>query len=312
MRTNWVNNSLDIDSWNTGSINSSAYGVHSYDSSSWGISSDDWVEYNNTNNYDYFGKNFEASSIFLFDSEGDEPCSDYCVEGTFYDCVYVGGFCECVPESCSSECLPDGDMVISGSVSTTTLDAEWTEYDTHYYILSLSGSNTTVEGSTSSNGKLFSSLIPDTEYELYVNGSGYYGCDATAENTTSFTTLAYPLAPDSNWDYWFGLANEYGEQVNNGITAGVIFFGNFFGLDEASAKQLIWIVGSLIVSVLITYGLAERLKDSSLSINVTDLFLGSMVVLIVAGLMAGWLPIVWAVILIAIIGVLVFKIVGGS
>lgn len=285
-------------------IANSSYSTENYDTSTWGIQTDDEVIYTYSGTYDFFGESYTPKSIYLFNSEEENICPSGCVEGsaTYKVGIYENGSCSYTYYSCDSRCMPSTLNITLTNLEPTRVDATWQEnfdyYDVYLYH-SLSG-NVTESDTTTSNSIYFSGLEPDVQYELEVNATEYYGCDLNLLEEYEFQTPKTSELPDSPYSDYITNGTQ---TINTWIDAGVTAFAIALGTTDVTARNMIWLMITLGISIAVTIALAEGTNGM---IDVTVVFPISALIIMAIGWALGWLDILWLVLVGLVTGLMIF------
>jgi hypothetical protein len=299
-KIDWINNSVTMETYNTGTIQNQSYAQYSYDTSAWGIQTDDWVNYATTTDYTYFGQDYHPSSIYLFNSEDEDICPPYCQLGSYFEGEYVNGFCYYTEYSCDERCLPNGLVIEITELNPTEVWFNFTSYDTNYWRIEDDNSTVIDSGSISLSYDSSNNVEPETEYTLYVNASKKYGCSTPISNSTSFTTPATTPIPDSPYSDYITNGTQ---TINTWIGIGITAFATSLGINEVIAKSMIWLIITLIASVLITKSVGQVVP----AIDPFAVLGVSALILIAIGFLLGWLGVLWVVLIGTGIGIFLFR-----
>lgn len=299
MKIYWINQ--EMNSYSTGTIYNQTYNDYTYDSTAWAINTDDVVWYNKTGtSYEYFGESFRPSSYYMFNSFTGGLCPSYCASGSRFVGTYSSGACYYIEYPCHSDCLPENIDMFIEDLDVQSAKLNWTQMDSHYWELRSENGTYIMSGSTPNRYVTLSGLDTTTSYKLYVNGSERYGCVLDYENETGFTTLSIstPSTP-----YTEAIINA-SQSVNTMIELGVSGFAVAMGTDEPTAKNMIWLIISIIGTISIVGVLASKTENMDLTV----VFPIVMLMFMGLGWAFGWLDIFWMVLLGISIGlILLFK-----
>lgn len=307
----WIKGDLSeqlLTTYSTGLIETGSYALYTYDTSGWDLQTGDTVALvNDLTTFDYFGEVYVPTSYYEWDNPEVEICSTGCVGGNYR----IGTFdpdtflCSYYWISCYDDCVDTGMEIEISNLTTTGFFAEWEDYNSHYYELTEEDTETVVEnGTTLLNSRWFEDLEDDTNYVLEITGYNKSECEIEVSNSTLVTTPEFSYASGGIWDIVTGVAEDVGEQINNGITTFVLAVGKSFGVGESGSRTIIW----LFLTGLIIVGVVIFIAKKDVEADITFIALAVGGICLVTGLVLGWINVWFGVITILIlVGVIYLK-----
>lgn len=292
-----------MNTFTVSNIIGSSYDNYTYDSSVWGIQTDDDVWYNATTTETYFNETFRRSSYYAFDSppEDIDVCQSHCEGSSYYELVGSGfGYCDYEVTSCSPNCLPTS-LDFSISPSTTEADVTTDYFDEYYYSLYNYDTFVVVETGTSlfQNFTLYG-LSPETTYRLTMDVEKFYGC-YLPENLTHieyFDTPTYSDVPVGG--IWGSIVDSFtagGNITKNFLSAMTVGVGTALGINEVIVKTFLWFVFTAVIILGVVAKAGDHMDDP------TVVALGIGMLMLVVGLVIGWVQMIFGVILISLLAI---------